>query len=49
MLVLTYRGDEAAQEHKDIYYASQARDSEAAARRLKEHITNGLVHTLDAM
>ena len=49
MLVLTYRGDEAAQEHKDIFDAALARDSEAAARRLEEHITNGLVHTLDAM
>ena len=49
MLVLTYRGDEAAQEHKDIFDAALARDSEAAARRLEEHITNGLVHTLDAL
>ena len=49
MLVLTYRGDEAAREHKDIFDAALARDSEAAARRLEEHITNGLVHTLDAM
>ena len=49
MLVLTYRGDEAAQEHKDIFDAALARDGEAAARRLEEHITNGLVHTLDAM
>ena len=49
MLVLTYRGNEAAQEHKDIFEAAIVRDSESAARRLKEHITNGLVHTLDAM
>ena len=32
MLVLTYRGDEAAQEHKDIFDAALARDSEAAHR-----------------
>ena len=49
MLVLTYRGNEAAQEHKDIFEAALERDSEAAAHRLEEHITNGLVHTLDAM
>ena len=49
MLVLTYRGNEAAQEHKDIFEAAIARDSESAARRLEEHITNGLIHTLDAM
>ena len=49
MLVLTYRGDEAEQEHKDIFYATLARGSKTPALRLEEHITNGLVHTFDAM
>jgi len=49
MLVLTYRGEKAAREHKDIFDAALARDSASAARLLEAHITNGLVHTLDAM
>jgi DNA-binding GntR family transcriptional regulator len=49
MLVLTYRGEIAAGEHKAIFEAALARDGETAAKLLKAHITNGLVHTLDAM
>ena len=49
MLVLTYRGEVAAQEHKAIFDVALARDSGAAAQILETHITNGLIHTLNAM
>ena len=49
MLVLTYRGDAAVEEHKSIFEAALARESEEAAQLLKAHIVNGLNHTLDAM
>lgn len=49
MLVLTYRGEVAAQEHKAMFDAALARDAEEASRLLKEHIVNGLEHTLAAM
>ena len=49
MLILTYRGQEAVQEHKDIFEAALARDSASAANCLEQHILNGLEHTLDAM
>lgn len=49
MLILTYRGEEAVQEHKAIFEAALARNGETAARLLEAHIINGLEHTLDAM
>lgn len=49
MLVLTYRGREAVDEHKAIFEAALARDADAAAKHLEMHITKGLVHTLDAL
>jgi len=32
-----------------MYEAALNRDAETASRYLKEHIHNGLIHTLDAM
>lgn len=49
MLVITYRGDEAAQEHKEIFEAALARDPKKASHALEKHIIRGLNHTLDAM
>ena len=49
MLILTYRGQEAADEHRAIFEAALARDADAAARHLETHITNGLTHTLAAL
>ena len=49
MLVLTFRGDEAAQEHHKIFQAALNRNASGAADLLKEHILNGLEHTLAAM
>ena len=48
MLVLTYRGEEAVQEHRAIFDAALARENELAADWLKKHIENGLTHTLAA-
>ncbi len=48
MLVLTYRGDDAVQEHRDMFEAALARDEEAAASALKKHVEKGLEHTLEA-
>lgn len=49
MLVLTFRGDEAAQEHHKIFQAALDRNASGAADILEEHILNGLEHTLAAM
>ena len=49
MLVLTFRGDEAAQEHHKIFQAALDRSASGAADLLEEHILNGLEHTLAAM
>ena len=49
MLVITYRGDEAAQEHKEIFEAALARDPKKASHALEKHIIRGLNHRLDAM
>lgn len=49
VLVLTYRGEAARQEHKALFDAALARDSRAATDLMKRHITNGLAHTLESM
>jgi DNA-binding GntR family transcriptional regulator len=49
MLVLTFRGDEAAQEHHNIFQAALNKNASVAADLLEEHILNGLEHTLAAM
>ncbi len=49
MLVLTYRGQVAVEEHKAIFDAALARDAELAGRLLEQHIQNGLDHTLAAL
>jgi len=48
MLVLTYRGEEAVEEHRKVFEAALARDIETAADTLKTHIDKGLAHTLAA-
>jgi DNA-binding GntR family transcriptional regulator len=48
MLVLTYRGEVAATEHKAMFDAALRRDTDAATSILKQHIQNGLDHALDA-
>lgn len=48
MLVLTYRGEEAVEEHRTVFEAALARDIDAAAQTLKTHIDKGLEHTLAA-
>lgn len=49
MLVLTYRGAEAVDEHKAIFNAALARDAEKTSALLESHIRRGLSHTIDAM
>lgn len=48
-LILTYRGEEAVQEHKEMFNAALARDAQKAKELLELHIRNGLTHTLAAM
>ncbi len=48
MLVLTYRGEEAVDEHREMFKAALSRKIEAAADTLKAHIERGLEHTLAA-
>ena len=49
MLVLTYRGEEAVKEHKSIFEAALARDSDSAVKQLEDHIRRGIEHTLAVM
>jgi DNA-binding GntR family transcriptional regulator len=49
MLILTYRGEVARQEHKALFDAALARDSVNANQMLKDHINNGVKHTLEHM
>ncbi len=46
MLVLTYRGDEAVEEHREMFEAALARDADTSAAALKRHVEKGLEHTL---
>ena len=49
MLVLTYRGETAIDEHHEIFKAALERDKKRAVAKLKTHIKEGLTHTLAAM
>ena len=49
MLVLTYRGDEAVDEHYQMFKAALSRDSDLSVSWLKTHIEKGLEHTLAAI
>ena len=49
MLVLTYRGEEAVEEHRLMFEAALVREGNAAAHHLETHIVKGLEHTLQAM
>lgn len=48
MLVLTNRGEEAVQEHKDMFDAALRRDAKTAVAVLKQHVERGLDHALVA-
>ena len=48
MLVLTYRGAEAVEEHQQMFEQALARKVEATAKTLRKHIERGLEHTLAA-
>lgn len=49
MLVLTYRGAEANDEHKKILDAALERDAKRASHLLETHIVNGLKHTVEQL
>ena len=49
MLVLTYRGDVATDEHREMLDAALARDVGRAKDILEAHIRKGLAHTLAEM
>lgn len=49
MLVLTFRGEMAAQEHHAMLEAALARDVKTARKVLERHVLKGLEHTLAAM
>ncbi len=48
LLVLTYRGQEAVGEHRQMFDEALARNVDASAATLKRHIERGLEHTLAA-
>ena len=48
MLMLTHRGQEAADEHKQMLEAALNRNVKAATKTLTVHIEKGLEHTLAA-
>ena len=48
MLVLTYRGEEAVEEHRQMFEEALARDIEASASTLQRRIEKGLQHALGA-
>jgi DNA-binding GntR family transcriptional regulator len=49
MLVLTHRGELAAEEHRAMLDRALARDADGASEILKTHINGGLEHTVNAM
>ena len=49
MLIFTFRGGYAEQEHHKIISVALDTDTLKAANLLKNHIINGLEHTLAAM
>ena len=49
ILVLTYRGEEAVNEHRHMFEAALNRDTDKACAELEKHIRLGLEHTLEAM
>ncbi|MGI3185886.1 GntR family transcriptional regulator [Nioella aestuarii] len=49
MLVLTHRGEIAAQEHRAMFQAALARDADKAQSILETHIRNGLSHAMAAL
>ena len=49
MLMLTYRGETAVDEHRSIFQSALARDGVLAAEYLKRHILRGVDHALEAM
>ena len=48
MLVLTYRGEEAVEEHRKMFEAALARDIQTSSQTLRIHIEKGLEHALAA-
>ena len=48
MLVLTNRGQEAVDEHREMFEAALSRQADKAAAVLRIHIENGLKHTMKA-
>ncbi len=49
MLVLTYRGAEAVDEHREIFDTALDRDAERARQLLETHINNGLNHAIERL
>ena len=49
MLMLTYRGQEAVDEHRAMFEAALGRQAEDAARILEDHVRNGLEDALAAL
>ena len=48
MLTLTFRGEVAAREHRQMMEAALARDAEAATQVLSRHIRGGVEHSINA-
>lgn len=48
MLVMTYRGEEAVDEHRKMFQAALDRDIETAIETLEVHVRKGLEHTMIA-
>ncbi len=47
MQILTYRGGEAVEEHRRLFEAALDRDADRAVKSLRQHIENGVKHTLE--
>ncbi|UUP17002.1 GntR family transcriptional regulator [Nitratireductor thuwali] len=48
MLTLTFRGEEAARDHRDLMQAALSRDAEAGKAILRRHILSGVEHSVQA-
>lgn len=48
MLVLTFRGEDAAEEHKNMLDAALSRDTKRAQKLLENHVLGGLNHSMSA-
>ena len=49
MLVVTFRGQEAFDEHRMMFDAALSRDTQRASDTLRQHVNLSLLQTVDAL